>query len=156
GVFEVERGRVLRGRRLHRPEPNCSREGEARDVSTHVLLARRTLTAFKRLRMVAIPAAASKSGCRRRARCAAESAITEWCRRGHARARARGAKGAHRRRRYASVGRNLFTPSTPNATKIASTTSCAIANGGSCCVGASAWKNSTFWNVCTTATKQLK
>ena len=40
--------------------------------------------------------------------------------------------------------------------KMANTTACVIANGGSVCVGANALRAETFTKLCTTKTKTLK
>src|SRR6266487_4192415 len=60
---------------------------------------------------------------------------------------------------YASApawGRNAFNAMPPSTTKIASTTACAMRNGGSDCVGARDLTVGSFWNACTTATKTLR
>ena len=53
-------------------------------------------------------------------------------------------------------GRNHRTAKMPSTTKASSTTPCAMANGGSFCVGASSLRNGTFRNACTTATNTLR
>src|SRR5205814_1551027 len=53
-------------------------------------------------------------------------------------------------------GRNLFTAKVVRTIKSSKMTPCAIANGGSFCVGAIALSDGTFSNDCTTKTKTLK
>lgn len=53
-------------------------------------------------------------------------------------------------------GRNRFAAAIPATTKITSTSVCAIRNGGSDCVGASGFRNGSFWNACTTPTKLFR
>ena len=55
-----------------------------------------------------------------------------------------------------AVVRNLFTAKVVRTTKSSKTVICAIANGGSFCVGAMAFREGTFSNDCTTRTKTLK
>jgi len=52
--------------------------------------------------------------------------------------------------------RNLFTANVVRTTKSSKSAICAIANGGSFCVGARAFKDGTFSKDCTTRTKTLK
>ena len=52
--------------------------------------------------------------------------------------------------------RNPFTAKIISTIKATRTSPCAIAKGGSFCVGAIAFKAGTFWNNCATRTKQLK
>jgi hypothetical protein len=61
--------------------------------------------------------------------------------------------------RYASAvlgGRNLAALISPIRTKMASTTACVIAKGGSVCVGANAVRAEPFTKLCTTKTKTLR
>src|SRR5262249_23006057 len=53
-------------------------------------------------------------------------------------------------------GWNFLSAKTAAAMKIASSSSCAARNGASDWVGARALRNDSFWNDCTTATKQLR
>src|SRR5262249_465026 len=53
-------------------------------------------------------------------------------------------------------GRNFTTAVRPSTTNSASTTSCAIMNGGSACVGARSCTNGIFRNAWTTATKEFR
>src|SRR4029077_19097991 len=53
-------------------------------------------------------------------------------------------------------GRNLTTALSAIRTKMANTTACVIANGGSDCVGANALSAETFTKLCTTRTKTFK
>src|SRR5262249_29565600 len=53
-------------------------------------------------------------------------------------------------------GRNLMTLISAIRTKIANTTACVIAKGGSVCVGANAVRAETFTKLCTTKTKTLR
>src|SRR5665213_1630905 len=53
-------------------------------------------------------------------------------------------------------GLNFLKAAMPSPTNRIKRIPCATANGGSFWVGAKAWKKETFWNDCTTSTKQLK
>ena len=54
------------------------------------------------------------------------------------------------------AGRNLKMAMSAIRTKIANTTTCVRANGGSDCVGANALRADTFTKLCTTRTKIFK
>jgi hypothetical protein len=58
--------------------------------------------------------------------------------------------------RSAILGRNSITAITAIRMKIANTTACVIANGGSDCVGASALRPETFAKLCATRTNTFK
>ena len=55
-----------------------------------------------------------------------------------------------------AAGRNLNAATIVSTTKISRATPCAIANGGSDCVGASALSAGIFKNACTMPTKVLR
>ena len=53
-------------------------------------------------------------------------------------------------------GRNPFAAKTVGPMNITMTMSCVTRNGGSDCVGASAFRDGTFWKSCALKTKTLR
>ena len=141
---------MLRRRCASSQEQSESAEGEGRDVTMQVSGLGERERAFERVRMVAILGSAGKTARPRPRAAPARRAPPRDAR------RERSAPSDAPAARHRQPPRlTCFTPSQPNTMKSARTASCAIKNGGSCCVGASAWNKSIFMNVCATPTKQL-